>query len=140
MNAIQQRAGFSLIEVMVAILILGVALVGLTQGITTALQSGKESEFQTTASLYAAGLIEKLRADGGITDAVTDGDCGEELVLYRWKQAISAAGIDGLHDVTVTIEDSRNGKTIYELRTLLFERPTDSTDKKNAQKKKGRDR
>ena len=47
-------AGFSLVEVMVAVLILGVALAGLTEGITTALSSNKESELQTTAALIAA--------------------------------------------------------------------------------------
>ena len=34
-----ERAGFSLIEVMVAVLILAIALTGLTAGITTALGS-----------------------------------------------------------------------------------------------------
>jgi len=41
-------AGFSLIEVMVAIFDPGIALAGLTTGITTALGSSKESELQTT--------------------------------------------------------------------------------------------
>ena len=56
------RAAFSLVEVMVAIVILAIALTGLTQGITTALGSSKESELQTTAALFAAGQIELLRA------------------------------------------------------------------------------
>jgi prepilin-type N-terminal cleavage/methylation domain-containing protein len=38
------KAAFSLIEVLCAILILGVAMAGLTRGITTALSSTKESE------------------------------------------------------------------------------------------------
>jgi len=59
-----RKRGFSLIEVMCAVAILGVALVGLTQGITTALGSNKESELQTTAALLAAGRIETLRAEG----------------------------------------------------------------------------
>jgi len=53
----RQIAGFSLVEVMVAVMILGVALVGLTQGITTALSSTKESELQTAAALIAAGRL-----------------------------------------------------------------------------------
>ena len=40
MNSSRHNAGFSLMEVMCAILILGVAIVGLTTGITTALSSG----------------------------------------------------------------------------------------------------
>ena len=125
MSAARRNAGFSLVEVMCAILILGVALVGLSQGVTLALTSSKESELQTTASLFAAGLIESLRAEPNFTDGTTEGDCGENLTLYRWKQTIAAAGIDGLHDVDVVVENAKNGQTIYELRTLLFQRPED---------------
>jgi prepilin-type N-terminal cleavage/methylation domain-containing protein len=119
--------GFSLIEVIFAISILAVAVVGLTQGITLALQSNKESELQSTAALYAAGVIETLRAEGDITNGEQDGDCGEGLSLYRWKQSITAAGIDGLHHVKVVIENTKTEKAIYELETLLFEAPDDTS-------------
>lgn len=119
--------GFSLIEVIFAVSILAVAVVGLTEGITLALQSSKESELQATAAIYASGLIETLRAEGDFENGDTDGDCGEGLSLYRWKQSITAAGIDGLHDVKVTIEHAKTGKAIYELETLLFQAPEDTT-------------
>ena len=123
MNAPPLNAGFSLIEVMVAILILGVALVGLTHGITTALDSSKESEQQATAALFAAGKIETLRAEGGLENGETDGDCGAGLEAYRWKQTISDADIDGLHDVDVVIATAQDDQEIYELKTMLFEPP-----------------
>ncbi|MEO6036731.1 MAG: prepilin-type N-terminal cleavage/methylation domain-containing protein, partial [Verrucomicrobiota bacterium] len=112
------QAGFSLIEIMCAILILGVALVGLTQGITTALSSSKESEIQTAASLIAAGQIETFRAEEYFVDGVTEGDCGDELPLYRWKQTVSSADIDGLHEIAVVVENANTGKMICDLRTL----------------------
>ncbi len=118
------RSGFSLLELMCAILILGVALAGLTQGITTALASSKESELHTTAALYAAGLIETLRAEGDLVDGQTEGDCGEGLPLYRWKEYITAARIDGLHEVDVVVEHAKTGQPIYELRTMLFQPAT----------------
>ena len=121
MSALQPNSGFSLIEVMVAILILGIALAGLTHGITTALASSKESEWQTTAALFAAGQIETLRAEGGLEDGETDGDCGAGLEAYHWKQTIAGTDIDGLHDVTVVVENAPSGQEIYELKTLLFE-------------------
>ncbi len=130
-------AGFSLVEVMVAILILGVALVGLTQGISTALASGKESELQTTAALFAAGQIEELRATGDITDGTSDGDCGEALPLYRWKQTITATDLDGLHDVSVVIEHARTGEPLYQLRTLLFQLPDNSSSNTKQSQGKG---
>ena len=126
MKAPRLNSGFSLLEVMCAILILGIALAGLTQGVTTALTSSKESELQTTAALFAAGLIETLRAEGYLSDGVTEGDCGEGLSMYRWQQSITSAGIDGLHQVEVVVENAKTGQSIYELKTLLFQPPLDS--------------
>ena len=136
MNLVNHNAGFSLVEVMVAILILGIALVGLTQGITTALSSSKESELQTVAALFAAGQIETLRAEKDLTDGTTDGDCGAGLPLYRWKQTISPTDIDGLHDVDVLVENSQTGTAIFELKTLLFEPSEDTSGQSKDTKSK----
>ncbi len=140
MNRIQLNGGFSLIEVIVAVAILSIALVGLAHGISTALGSSKESELQTTAAMYAAGLIENLRAEGGLMDGQTQGDCGQELPLYRWTESISAAGVDGLHQVEVSIQNTRSGQEVYALRTLLFEVPADSDSKKQDAKSKKKPR
>jgi general secretion pathway protein I len=126
MSATSCQAGFSLIEVIVAILILGVALVGLTEGVTAALSSSKASERQTTAAQLAAGQIETLRASGSYDDGQTDGDFGDEFLQYRWTQTISTTDIPGLHDVEVEVEDSQTGNTIYDLKTSLFELPQGS--------------
>ncbi|HEY4414290.1 MAG TPA: prepilin-type N-terminal cleavage/methylation domain-containing protein [Verrucomicrobiae bacterium] len=122
-----QQSGFSLVEVMIAIVILGVVLVGLTQGISTALSSSKESEWQTTGALFAAGQIEALRAAKDLTDGETSGTCGAALPQYSWQQTISPTDVDGLHSVAVTVARTQSGTVIYELKTLLFE-PTDSTN------------
>lgn len=106
---------------MVAILILGVALAGLTRGITTALASNKDSELQTIAALAAAAQIETIRADATWTDGVTDGDCGDDLPNYRWTQTIRPADVDGLHEVTVTVQRGDSATPVYELKTLLFD-------------------
>jgi len=123
----RKYTAFSLIEVLCAIVILAVGLVGLTQAVTLALGSSKESELQTSAALIAAGQIEALRADGVLSDGETEGECGEGLSLYRWRQTVTSAGIDGLHEISVEVENSQTGRAIYELRTLLFEPPADST-------------
>jgi prepilin-type N-terminal cleavage/methylation domain-containing protein len=137
MTAMNHNAGFSLVEVMIAILILGIALVGLTQGITTALASSKESELQTTAALFAAGQIELLRAQKDLSDGDDQGDCGAMLPLYRWKQTIRPTDIDGLHEVDVVVQNVQTSAEVFELKTLLFEMPSDSADKKKNTKPKG---
>ena len=138
MNRHRHHAGFSLIEIMVAILILGVALTGLTQGITTALSSNKESESQTSAALLAAGQIETLRAEKVFDDGVTEGvgDGGEDLPLYSWTQTISPSDIDGLHEVKVVVHNVNSGAAIYELSTLIFDPDYPSQDENAAKTKR----
>lgn len=135
--------GFSLVEVLCAILILGVGVVGLSQGVVLALSSSKESEVQTKAALLAAGRIEFLRADGFLTAGTTDGESGDALPGTRWTQAVQKADLDGLYEVTVTIEDSTSGTHLFELKTLLFEAPSlsvneEPTDRKERQKPRRR--
>jgi prepilin-type N-terminal cleavage/methylation domain-containing protein len=134
--------GFSLVEVLCAILILGVGLVGLVQGVTTALSSSKEAELQTTAALFAAGQIETLRADGFVIEGETDGTCGPDLDAYQWRQTVSQTAIEGLFDVVVAVEHSTTGKTIYELETLIFDplsvSDTTTTAKPNGERKRER--
>ena len=126
MNARSSNAGFSLVEVMCAVLILGIALSGLALGVSTALRSSKDAEVQTTAALIAAGQLEFYRADGIIEVGEEEGDV-DDGSLYRWKQTTSNAGIDGLYEVAVVVEDTRSGKSLYELRTLIFDQPIEST-------------
>jgi len=121
MSARRHNGGFSLIEVMCAILIMGVALVALTHGMTTALGSTKDSEVQTTVVGLAAGQVETLRAGGVLTDDTTEGDFGESFPKYRWEQTVSPGEVDGLHQVDVVVQDSKTGATLYKLTTLLFD-------------------
>ena len=84
----RSNAGFSLVEVMIAILVLGVGLLGLTQGLTTALQASKDSEVQTAAALIAAGQIETLRAEGGLIAGTREGKASESQSNYKWKEVV----------------------------------------------------
>jgi prepilin-type N-terminal cleavage/methylation domain-containing protein len=121
-NAISRhQAGFSLIEVMCAILIMGVALVALTHGITTALGSIKDSEVRTTVVSLAAGQLETLRAGGVLLDETTDGDFGESFPKYSFEQTVAPSDVDGLHQVDIVVKDAKSGATLFKLTTLLFD-------------------
>jgi prepilin-type N-terminal cleavage/methylation domain-containing protein len=127
-----RRAGFSLIEVMVAVFILAVAVVGLTRGITTALGSSKDAELFSQAVQLAANRIEFLRADGVFRDGETEGTVGG----YKWRQVISTTQTAGLHEVRVEVEPPSGGDPIYTLRTLLYQTPTEAPETRNP---KGKD-
>lgn len=118
--------GFSLMEVMVAMVILAVALTGLTRGMTAALRTSKEAEWQATAAWLAAGQIELLRTEASFPIGVVEGQGAGILSSYRWKQTIASTPIAGLRDVSVEIRHAALDQPLYELRTLLFEVPSDS--------------
>jgi Tfp pilus assembly protein PilV len=125
---------------MVAILILGIAVVGLVHGITTALASSKESELQTVAALFAQGKIEQLRAEGILEDGEDEGGCGTILALYSWKQSITGTDIPGLHEVDVVVQHAQTQRGIYELKTLLFEPEDDSSTNSTGARKDSKSR
>ncbi|HEY3864435.1 MAG TPA: type II secretion system protein [Verrucomicrobiae bacterium] len=135
MSARPANGGFTLVEVMCAIMVMGVALVALTRGLTTALASSKESEVETTVVALAAGQIETLRAGGVITDDTTDGDFGDTFPKYKWEQTISAGEVDGLHQVDVSVKDAKSGATLYQLTTLLFDSDYPSSSAEDAKDK-----
>jgi hypothetical protein len=78
-----------------------------------------------------------LRAEGGVIDGETEGDCGDALALYSWKRTITPSRIAGLHEVTLVVQSSNSKKPIYELRTMLFEVPEES-DSKATEKRRDR--
>ena len=53
-------------------------------------------------------------------------------------EKFSPGGIDGLHEVSLVIENAETGKEIYELRTMLFEAPDDATAGDNGGQKAGK--
>jgi prepilin-type N-terminal cleavage/methylation domain-containing protein len=119
-------AGFSLVEVLCALLILSVGLAGMTTAIATALRSTRDAEFQSRAALFASGVIETLRAEGFLTDGESEGGCGEGLEGYRWRLSLVPSDLEGLHEVTVSIHGEDSAPSLFELKTLLFEAPTAS--------------
>lgn len=121
-----REGGFSLVEVLCALVILGVGLVGVTQGITLSLHSSKDAEHYTTAVLLAAGKLETIRTEGYLTSGEDDGEFGDAFPQLSWKQNVKETSLDGLYEVEVTIELRDSDRVVYELRTFLFDMPYQS--------------
>src|SRR5687768_7763434 len=132
------KAGFSLIEVLIAVLILGVGLVGITQGIAVALASSKDAEFQSAAALFAAGQLEILRADGYVIEGESEGACDGMLANYSWLQNVVETQPDGLFEVTLTIQHTESGEELFELKTLLFDAPIIREDEEEVERRNER--
>lgn len=70
-NVASQQHGFSLIEVLVALLVLSIGLLGLAALQTTSLQYNTGSYFRTQATFLAYDIIDRMRAN---IAAVVDND------------------------------------------------------------------
>ncbi len=132
------RDGFSLVEVLCALLIFGFALVGLTHGVTASIQGSKAAERHSQAVLLASGRLEELRAESWIITGEDEGEFTGAMAAYRWTQSIEDANLDGLYSVTVQILHESSEEPVFELQTMLFERPTESLDSMSAGERRDR--
>jgi prepilin-type N-terminal cleavage/methylation domain-containing protein len=130
---VKRAAGFSLVEVLCALLILSAGVVGITQSVTLSLRWSGEAERITRAQELAAGRIETLKATGYLTEGEEEGTF-DEFPLYRYSQTIAETSPKGLYEVTVTVtldraaaEGEPEAEPLYELKTLVFEKPVVSS-------------
>lgn len=64
-NASSANAGFSLIEVLIAVVILAIGLLGVAAVQVVSLQQTNNSYLQTKANLHVQDLAERIRLNGG---------------------------------------------------------------------------
>ena len=133
----RSQSGFSLIELLFAVLILGVGIAGMARGITASLSASKESEIQTKAALFAAGRMEFLRADGYYIAGSDEGECGVTLPGYVWQQTLTeSTQHQGLFDVVIKIlPNSESEVSVFTLETRLYDPPigiNSTADRENA--------
>jgi type IV pilus assembly protein PilV len=57
------QSGFTLLEVMIAVLVLGIGLLGLAHLQITTLKHNQSAEFRSKASVMAAGMLDRMRAN-----------------------------------------------------------------------------
>lgn len=108
-------AGFSLVEVLIALVILSVGLLGIAAMVSESLKSKDSSYYRTQALNYAANILERMRANkaqatsgsydvnyGGLgsngtipSDSCTSTNCSPGQMagvdLAQWQQEISDA-------------------------------------------------
>jgi general secretion pathway protein I len=98
MNPLRQRArGFTLLEVMVAMAILGIALLGLLSLHHQSLQSVIRAQQATRASMLAQVVMTEAELerfpDIGITNGDFEASFPGEFPDFRWERNVSASGI-----------------------------------------------
>ena len=128
----QNQSGFSLLEVLIALLVLSIGLLGLAALQITSLRSNEMANMQTTATQLAYDISDRMRANPeGVANneyvlaggATPSGTSVAALDLIAWNQAVTAlpggrslitqcsvSPCDGLtHVITVQWDESRAG-------------------------------
>jgi general secretion pathway protein I len=118
--------GFTLMETLVAMMILSIALVIIFQQFSGALNAGHVSESYTRAVWHAREKMDELLLYDTLTEEVQEGDFGDG---YRWRYRIeqpksgSRLNLESVSDFVITVwvswEQGRNTKQL-DISTLTI--------------------
>jgi prepilin-type N-terminal cleavage/methylation domain-containing protein len=115
------RRGFTLVEVLVAMVVAVAAFSILAQGFTTGGQASSAARTATTAAVLAQRVLTDLECGVLAPDQSTSGAFDDEPA-YAWSTT-SAADEPGLRRLTVTVTwTERNQERSFVLTRLLRER------------------
>lgn len=119
----KRNAGFTLLEVMVALAIIGIALVAILRSLAMSVSVSNEAKSLSIGTLLAKGKMAEIESRGFPDIEEADGDFGEEYPGYRWERNVSEIGIEDLRKVVVRVlwGEGENAKRV-ELVTLLAKR------------------
>jgi general secretion pathway protein I len=122
----QPVSGFTLLEVLIAMAIMAIVLVGVYRMQSQTLSMTAASRFYTEAPLLAQDKLSQLEANPSELVAGDSGDFGELFPGYSWKVSTEAVSSEILGeaaadlkkiDLTVSLNENEYE---YSVRTYLF--------------------
>jgi len=105
--------GFTLVEVLVATLLLAIGLLGALTAFSMAARVTGASRNDTVLSMLAQQKLAEVQALGGahIAEAETSGDFGPAHPEYQWELIVGEPDDRNLVDVDLIITAQESGKT-----------------------------
>ena len=132
--------GFTLIEIVVTLAILGLAMPALLHSFTQAAKGQALSENMTTALYLLKFRMAEIEVEGYPDIGEDDGEFGENS-RYRWHsqvQDVESEEIDGLRQVTVTVTWQERGREkSIAMNTYLADRQMPQTQQGGGQPQGG---
>lgn len=100
----KHEQGFTFLEVIFAISIIGIVLTSLLVSQSQSLSLISEAKFNTTAPLLARGMIAEMEA-AKIPENMSDsGDFGDDFPNYFWELKINDVSLPGIQLSTIKIK------------------------------------
>ena len=118
-----RNAGFSLLEVLIAIVILGFGIVGVMTALTSSITSTKLAEHHAQAVMQASGHVEALLNSAYVNDGERTGTFEPLFPHLTWVEKIEPTELDGLQKITLEISHTQTKAFLYRLVTQKFTVP-----------------
>ncbi len=104
------RGGFTLVEVLVSLALVGAILPAAMAGVALAMGLGSASLHRTQAAALARTRLAEVTATGDWQEGGDDGDFGEDWPNYSWQMQVDDWEEPGLKEVTVAVTWTARGK------------------------------
>ena len=116
------QRGFTLLEVMVALLIIATAMVYIAGSIGQAVDTASTMRERTYASWSAHNAITELRLAGVVPEpGETDGKVTYANTEWEWTALIEETGVENLFRVDVTVTYHESDERLYKLTGFIGE-------------------
>jgi len=102
----RQQSGFTLLEIMIALAIIGSALIACLTLANRSVFSNDEVQRITTATMLAQHKMSELETEsrlGELDTSELQGEWEEPYQQYRWEVEYSATPVSGVQQVTVSV-------------------------------------
>lgn len=118
-----RRHGFTLIEVLATLLLIGIVLPVIMQGFSIATRVGSAAKRRTEAGALADAKLTELVATAQWQSGIMSGDFNPDWPAYQWSAQVqpwSDSGVDEL-DLTVTWTGRNGQPDSLTVSTLVYE-------------------
>jgi len=137
--------GFTLMEVMVTVIVVGTAIAVIANGFAAGTRTTSRIEQTTRAAFLATELVSQLETEEVDFLTETEGDFSEEAETgavgavgsaeYKWRLTVAEAGEEDLYKVKIEVTwadtfDEENPRT-FELVRYFYRQPEDEEDTGN---------
>ena len=121
-NRSERIAGFTLVEVMVALAIAGLSLAAVAASISQMVDAGSAMQERTYASWIAQNKIAEMRLANVLAEvSTTSGEVEYAALEWAWRATISETGVENLFRVDVEVSYAGSDEVIRTVSGFIGE-------------------